>query len=350
MALLFADGFDLYTSINDVIRGGWMVESTTLQSYSSSLGKYGGGCLLNKSNNAFRFSFGPVNGGGTYTVSFWYYPHLTGGGTADTLLRLTCNGSGGSQLARVEHNASGDVKVFNQPNTQVGSTASAALTNDTWHWIEFQVTTGTTDTNGAIILKINGVTHVNVSSADTFNSGQPWPSGIALLGSTSSAAFSRFDDIIINDGTGASMNTFIGEAKIETLIVDGDGTAQDFTALSGTAFSNVDDALSSTDDDSTYISSSTAGHKSEFTLTNLSNRPASIMGIQMRSRARKTDAGTRVYRTYLKAGASTVNGDSKGVATTYYWHRNGVTYLNPTTGLPWTQSQVNSLQIGVEML
>lgn len=346
MALLIADGFDIYADISDVRMSSWISESTTTaQTFSTSQGRYGGGCL--KSNTAITgwymggFDLAP---GQTIIIGFHYYMEArASNGATDKLLRGWVR-DGSTALFYLENNSSGDLKAFNQAGVQVGSTASGALSDATWHWIEIKVVLGTNNTTGSITVKVDDITKITATSIDTYSSGT-----LAFIQWLGSGGGWRMDDVIIMDGTGSYMNDFLGETKIETIIPNADGSTVAWTASAGADYTCVDDALGVANDDTDYIESSTSSQKSEFGLSNLSNNPTAIHGVQVRARAKKTDAGARSFRTYIDSNGSVENGTTMGLTTNYAWRRNGVHYRNPDGTVAWDRASVNALVAGVEV-
>lgn len=343
MATLFMDSFDIYANIADVIKAGWTQENGN-QLFSTTLGRFGGGCLQNGVTTSGWHAPAVVAVGGTVIVSFAYYPVHTGGGASDTL--IIGRDRAGSQLFRLEHNTSGDLKAYNQPNAQVGSTASAVLSaGSTWYWIEMKVVLGSGAANGSIEVQVNGSTVIGpVTSIDTNNGND-----LSHIFFAGTAGDSRFDDVVIMDGTGTGMNGFLGDSKIDAMIPNGDGSEVDWAASAGSDYQCVDDGLAVSDDDTTYVSSATATDKNEFQMSNFADNPTAVHCVQIRTRARKTDAGNRGYRAYLLSGGSTGNGTSLGLTPEYCWRRNGVFSRNPNGSALWTKSTINALQVGIEV-
>lgn len=344
MAVLFMDGFDIYSNAADAIVGGWTNENAN-QTFSTTNGRFGGGCLQNGVTTTGWHAPAVVAVGDTVIISFAYWVNHTGGGASDTIIRG--NDRNGAQLFRLEHNTSGDLKAYNQPNTQVGSTASGALASSSaWYWIEMKVLLGSGAANGSIEVKVNGSTVIGpVTSIDT-NNGNAL-SYISFLGS---GGDSRFDDVIIMDTSGTGMNDFLGDTKIDSLVPNGDGTTVDWTASAGSDYQCVDDALASSNGDTDYISSSTASQKTQLQMGNFADNPTAVHGLQIRTRSRKTDVGARTYRANVKSGGSTSNGTTLGATTDYAWRRNGVWTRNPNGSIAWTKSSINAVQVEVEIV
>ena len=73
------------------------------------------------------------------------------------------------------------------------------------------------------------------------------------------------------------------------------------------------------------------------------------LAVQLATVARKDDAGSRSLRAVLKSGATTANGATRVLGTSYavYDDRFDVA---PATGAAWTKAGVDGLQAGVEIV
>jgi hypothetical protein len=105
----------------------------------------------------------------------------------------------------------------------------------------------------------------------------------------------------------------------------------------------VDEAAQ--DGDATYVYSSTNGHEDLYDLADLAATPTSIVGVQSRMFAKKSDSGTRNGQIRVKSGGTEVGGTDTALSTSYTW-LNKVDTVDPNTSAAWTASAVNALQVG----
>lgn len=352
MALLLADGFDLYANVADVVKSNWS-SLNAAPGFSTSLGKYGGGCLTNSNQaNSWHTSLGSIANSGSVYIAFWYYcAARASGGATDAIVR----GSflSGAIAFSVIHDTTGVVKVNNRLGAQIGSSSGAGtISNAAWHWVEILVSVGTSTANSTITLQINGATLVNSAAADIWLNAN-FDGRLETIEFAGSTGGARFDDVIIWDNSGSSFNSWpLGEMQIDTFIPNGDGTNTDWTRSTGaTNYTLVDDGIGGTsNDDTDYLSSSTAGNKTDILMSNFAVLPASIKAVQIRARAKKTDAGVRTWRANAKVGVSVTNGPTVGQSTDYSWKRMGVFYVSPDTGVAWTAAKVNQMQVQLELV
>jgi hypothetical protein len=99
------------------------------------------------------------------------------------------------------------------------------------------------------------------------------------------------------------------------------------------------------DGDTTYVYDATTGHEDLYDLANLAVTPTSIIAVQSRMFAKKSDSGSRNGQIRVKSGATEVGGTDTALPTSYAW-LNRVDAVDPNTSAAWTASAVNALQVG----
>lgn len=343
MALLFMDGFDCYANTAQAADGGWSPESGC--TINTSGGRFGGGALqFTMTFTQWTKTFPVVLYGAVVYFGF-AYKH-TGVATAQ-LVRLISDTT--AALIILSHNASGNITL--QPSAGANtSEAGNSLTPGSWHWIEVKVTLGTTSSNGAVEVKVNGSTVINATSQDTNSTG----SGASVIelgaGGASNPNEAYIDDVVIYDATGSTVNDFLGDTKITTHSPTADAATVDWTASAGSDFQCVDETPNAANDDTDYISSSTAGQESRFAMGNLADTPSAIHGVQVRYRAKKTDAGDRTVRSLINSSASESVGNTRGLPTLYRWFYGDFFPLDPNGSIAWTDTTINALEVGVEVV
>jgi hypothetical protein len=88
----------------------------------------------------------------------------------------------------------------------------------------------------------------------------------------------------------------------------------------------------------------TNGHEDLYDLANLAVTPT-IIAVQSRMFAKKSDSGSRNGQIRVKSGATEVGGTDTALPTSYAW-LNCVDAVDPKTSAAWTASAVNALQVG----
>jgi len=107
--------------------------------------------------------------------------------------------------------------------------------------------------------------------------------------------------------------------------------------------STVSELLANGDTD--YVSSANVNDMDLYDLESVWVNPLTIIGVVSKLYVKKSDAGARSGQLVLKSGATTVTGTDTVLASTYtYLSR--VDTTDPNTGVAWTVSGLNALQLG----
>lgn len=345
MTLIFADGFDLYADRNDVFKTGWAALDVSL-GFSTSDGRFGGGCLVgNTASSIVCPVLLPL--GSTVIVCFAYYFNNLSNTGATFRAVVSGRTQGNTSLFSVESNNVGTLRVFGQSGVQIGTDVSSVFSNQTWHWVEVKAVVGTTNSDGAIEVRVDGNTVYSQTGIDTFNNANSVLDHLYFAGRAGGGI--RIDDVIIMDGTGSTMNDYLGDTRIDTLIPNSNGSLTDWAASSGSQYQCVDDVLGGANDNTDYVSIASTG-KLDLQMSNIVGNPAVIHAVQTRARASKLNVGTRTFRTNLLSGAAVENGPVTGIGIGYSWMRNGIFHQDPNGNIPWSKAAVDALQVQLEML
>lgn len=347
MALIFMDGFDCYADYADLLGSGWVSESSSFAAFNASGGRYGGGALeFTSFVYQIQRGFDTVANGNDLIFCFAYY-YSSGGNAANPWLRVYSDAN--LPVGALTHDLSGDITWAPSIGTTT-TTTGTPLTPDQWNWVEIKITLGTTASNGACVVRVNGSTVINATAQDTNVTGNG-AAYFEITGAGASAPDSAyFDDFVLMDSTGSVMNDFIGDSVITTQTPNADGGTVDWTASAGSDYECVDESPAAANGDTDYISSSTAGQESRFNLTNLSGSPTTVHAVQVRYKARKTASGQRTMRGLINSNANEDLGATRGLTTEYTWNRGDIFELDPDGSVAWDEASINALQAGVEVV
>jgi hypothetical protein len=201
---------------------------------------------------------------------------------------------------------------------------------------------------GEVDLKVNGIDYMDDTGLDTTQTANAYCSAMRFgegNATTGTVAFT-IGDIAVNDDQGAVNNTTPSSGgRIVQLIPSANGATNNFTPLSSTNVSNIDDTTP--DDDTTYNASSTAGHIDLFELPSLSPAASAVAAVSVVTWARKTDSGARVLRNRINDGSNTVESGDFGVSESYEPHVSYHDTAPDTTA--WSDADVTALKIGYEV-
>lgn len=245
------------------------------------------------------------------------------------------------------------IRVYVGPNAQYTSTtAQPTVLANTYNHIEFSFyNQNSVVIAGTAVLKLNGVTLLEPS---TFGSASNLDA-FALIG-LGGATTTLFDDLNINNyqGTGHTGNnaipapTFYGDSTVRTLIPDGNGTYSQLTGSDGNSTDNyllVDELTLNNAD---YVEGGTVGLKDTYQFGNLPVGAGTVTGVQVVATARSTEPAGKKLKFSGRSNTQDFSSAAKTLTTTFADYSN-LYEVNPTTGLPWTDAEINSAEFGVEV-
>jgi hypothetical protein len=344
MAIIAIEGFDLYngTGANSGLQATW---SPVNWFYSPSLqaGRFGGQCFQWGNEGCISGWPMPSVVGPAFTVSCGFrHQNLSAitDGTARSALALTSSGFANYQLGW-RPNSNGSISVYRMTNsttgTLLGTTAAGVLISNVWHWVDFS---GTIDAaTGTIVLKVDGVTVLNLSAQNTKSQTLASFDGVCIgaAGSIGNGWAVNFDDMYVLDSA-----TTLGERRIETIRPNADTATKQWTPSSGVVnYNRVNDATVNT---ATYNQSNTLNQIDLYDCVDLSGIPVSIDYVQITCFAQKSDAGARSIGLIADVSAVQSQSPDKSLTASLVKYAFGMT-TKPGGGA-WDASSVNGLKIG----
>lgn len=332
MALQFLDGCDHYATAD--ITKKW---TTTAFVADATAGRRGTGALKFNADNAGHSKVLPT-AAGTVICGFGFY---TGAASGD-IMQFEGGGSGHVQLKMTSLSK----LSVTLPGPSTVYTGTSVLSVGQWYFLELKATID--DTSGSFEVRINGATELLVTGVDTKNgtTGVIDKVYFGTIGFFATSNLFRIDDIYILDSSGgAPHNNFLGDIRIDTVLPNGDGTYTQFTPSTGTDhYALVDDSVPNTTD---YNSSSTLGQRDSYNMGNVTLTGA-ILAVQTNLAVLKDDVGYRNAKALIKSGSTIAYGTSRGLNTTQTINMD-IFSTDPNTGLAWTNSAVNALEVGMEI-
>lgn len=327
MALLFMDGFD----------AGDMAQRYTLISGSAA------------SNTTTRFTAGRSVGlSGTLRKTLtaaskvivgagWYWDFTDGND------RMWCKLLGDNALTTHLTIAQNNGRIVLYRGTTNLATSLSVVPKNTWNYIEISATIDSTA--GAVEIRCNGITLINFTG-NTKNGGTNTTIDAVDIGATGGANF-LMDDLYIADGTGATpYNTFLGDVRIRSLSPTAAGSSTQFTPSTGANYTTVDELPYSATD---YVTSGTSGQRDTYAMADLPTNTGPILAVQNTYIAKKTDSGPISLKPAVKSGTTTYYGTSS-ILGPYDQTYSDLRTVDPATGAAWTNTGVNSLEAGFEVV
>lgn len=217
--------------------------------------------------------------------------------------------------------------------TEITPTINSFLTQDTVQKLDFHWKIA--DTDGVFELFIDEVLAASFTG-DTLNAGFTQIDRVRLL-NTSHSQNSSLYNVYFSETIVADVSTIGWHLK--TLAPTGVGNS---TTWTGT-FDDVDDI---TFNDDTFISSGTAEEVELFTIEDL-GAAFQVEAVVVAARSRTAVTGPQNLQMAIRTGGSNFFSSNVPVGTGFAGEQ-AVWDLNPDTGLPWTNAEVDALEIGVK--
>jgi hypothetical protein len=224
--------------------------------------------------------------------------------------------------------------------TTLGTSAAGVVVAGTPFHFQAKVTIA--DAAGAVELKVNGVIVLTLTGVDTRNGGTATVTNIlhgAVAGSAGSASV-YYDDFWVADD-------YVGDRRVDSHFPTSDGTNQDGTpSAAGAHYAMVDEAPEP-DDDTSYVTLTSAGQRESYGVDDFKNTGATIDAAMIVLDAKKTDAGAATLAAHVHGAGSPADydGTPQGLTTSYSRIKE-VLSADPISGDPWDETTFNAAEFG----
>ena len=356
MALLFIEGFEPYGgSVAEMTKGAYLDTTNISFSTFSRTGTYSLVTAGVQNAQVRRSLYGEYT---TLGMGFAFY--ITEYPVESTTARLCeFNNDNNSPQVSVWITTAGNISIgrgaadVGQSYTEFARTTNSPCITDAWQHVEIQIHFH--DTAGWFEIRLDGITVLQGSNLDTLysttyqNCNQVNGMGTRAVISGGSMNWQQYmDDWYVYDMTGSENNNWIGDRRVLALVPVDNGGTQEWTPNgASTEYQCIDEIPA--DDDTTYISAGPSGLpiNSTFQLTQLGSDVASINGIEIYTKSKKSDAGVCNLQVSMQQGSDEATGEI-WPASTAYTHRTQMFELDPSTGALWTPAGLNSALVDIE--
>lgn len=262
------------------------------------------------------------------------------------------NNAANGLSARVDMYTDGKLVLMNSSNITVG-TSTLALATNRWYRVEFM--SDATNNPGKLELRVDGVTVVKGNN-DTQGSWARVRVGPNLNNSVTDV---YYDDIAVNNGTGASQNSWPGDGNLILLSPNAAGDSNQWLQTGGGAGSSNNYTLVNEippDNATTFVNSGTLNNTDFYGITSMPVvNKINVVSVHGRLNNNTADATTAVKWQIEKASGGTVSQSTAVIPNSTTWATDGnsttiwqniLTLYNDPDGNPWTWQQLRNAQIG----
>lgn len=221
-----------------------------------------------------------------------------------------------------------------------------------WYWVEAKVTVH--GSSGYVELRVNEVV-IGTFSGNTKNTGtsnqvdtvrMSGPAFGGPVGGNPVANPFYWDDLVIMNALGSSLNDFIGERRVRSTAPIAAGASTQFTPTgSANNWDNVNDVPYNS---ATYNASSTTGQRDTYDMPNLDSASTSVLAVQLTTIALKSDAGAAALKPALKS-SSTIAYGATMTLTASAAAQTDIFLVDPATSAAWLPAAVGTMEIGAEV-
>jgi hypothetical protein len=224
------------------------------------------------------------------------------------------------------------------------STNTPAIATGSWHNVEVAVSVDHTAA-GTLTIFLDGVSCYTYTGITSF-SGNDYADGFQFVATGASGIgatpiYYIDNPVVRND---PALITQLGPQHIASLVATGAGDLTQWTPLTGTNFSQVNEAIA--DGDTSYVGATAVGNRDAFPMTSVAALSGAILCVAVDLVARDDlGGGAQVAAVVKVAGGATY--DQAGQATSAsYLRKQTVMTTDPATGVNWLMGDIASRQFG----
>jgi hypothetical protein len=274
----------------------------------------------------------------TYTFGFHVQPQ--GGGSASCDVLLIQEGATVHGILNINF-STGAVTISRNGSIPASATV-APFRQDVWRWVEVRYKVD--NSAGEWEVRVDGTTVIGpTSSLDTNNAGAVGTISAYRLGAGLSQEAFYADNFYAASGSAG----FQGEGRCVTDMPTADGGLVAWAASAGNDFACVDEIPQNGDTD--YISSATSTDRDCFTFATF-GLTGTIKALVISAVARKDDAAARVLNPFQRRSSTNQDHADTWTLSTSYAKYEAISVLDPHTGSAYLDSNIDSTELGVEVV
>lgn len=250
----------------------------------------------------------------------------------------------GTVQVEIARTGSGQIVAFRGPeNAALGWSAPGLFLHNVDHYIEWTATIN--NATGSVEVKLDGEVVLSLSGIDTQETANAFANQAAINSRSNGDAGTRgkvYDDLWIDDA-----GAYHGDIGGYAILPSGAGASTQWSPSAGSNYQCVDEA--SVNGDTDYVSETSVGDRDTYAMGNLPAKVNSVVALQALVSARKDDASVREICTTVVSGATTQDGATQTLSSSYKFYFD-VYETNPDTAAAWAPSEVDAAECGQKMV
>jgi len=284
-----------------------------------------------------------------------YYSEANGSGTHDKVAISFYDGVNNQYQLSVAFRNNGVIEIWRGhpwSGTRLHNSPVGAFEENRWMVVEIRGLI--LDSGGECEVRINTVPKLQLTGADTRGGTVTTTFDSIQLAAYTGPGEGHYceaiiDDFYVNDTTGATNNDWMGNLRVKSQFIIADGSILDFTiGGSSPAATHWQSVLNDDLDDDQYVFSSVPGDYDLYSADPNLNAPE-VRLLQVRMALRQDDATQRSAKAAIRIGGVTYDDDVEHFTNQDYTFYFGKWELNPATGVSFTGSEVNGLEVGIKV-
>lgn len=343
---IFAESFDTVDNVSELALKGWIVQ-TSINGWGTpsgfETGRTGANALHASLSGVIVFSsylrrqFAPALESASYTVGCAFKWHTGSGSTQ--FLYLTSDETLTTHVG-LGVGPAGQLHIYAGPGLPVVVSSSVFIAQDVWNFVELTATLGT---SGSVNLNLNGISVATASGINTKNGGTKTTfDSIGIGGNTNSYSFAVDDLYVGND------SSVLGDIRVVTTRPSGNGDFSELENSGGNHTNNYSYVNSQYEQFTTFVASSNPGDEDTYVMDDLPYPAGAVLGVQTVILADKDNAATREIKPVLRIAGADYDGAAVALGSSPAYQQQ-MFPINPATGNPWTVTDVNDTQMGVQV-
>lgn len=338
MALLFTDGFDVYSAVANMLARNWTQGPAAMETTIVRTGSTG------RSIRCTTSLFPRIALGANYgTIYIGVACHIAATSTVNCTI-ISFLDSGTQQATLGFNGTTGQFFVARgAASGTILNTGTTVFATGAFHFIEVKAQINSSIGANGFLVYVNGALEITVTTAADTNSTANNYCNAIQLGGTTAAPNQYFDDMYISDS-----GLYLTNPRIVTLYPNGNGNSSDFTGSDGNSTDNYALVNSTLYQTTTYTQSSTVNHRDLYTIGNLPYTPDTIHAVTVCSLLARDASGARSAKTTLRQNSVNYDGTAIVLSETATYYSTVYT-TDPNTTAAWTLSGVNAIEAGVKV-